>query len=120
MKTKEVWNILKDPAKRAEFVFGQPMKPCPKCGSYKMGYQTPIKLDLKPEDSARQVVSKWAREMKETGGILKGPVFLMCQGCQHKGPSVDCSGRTSAEVGRDPKVSAEVKRLWNSQEADGA
>ncbi len=108
--------ILRDPSKRAEFVFGQPMKPCPKCGSYKMGYQTPIKLDLKPEDSARQVVSKWAREMKETGGILKGPVFLMCQGCQHKGPSVDCSGRTSVEVGRDPKVASEVKRLWNSQE----
>lgn len=108
--------ILKDPAKRAEFVFGQPMKPCPKCGSYRMGYQTPIKLDIKPDDSARQIVEKWALEVKATSGILEGPVFLVCQDCRHKGPSLDCSGRTSADVGRDPKVSAEVKRLWNSQE----
>ena len=108
-------NILKNPAKRAEFVFGQPMKPCPKCGSYNFVFQTPIQMGIEPTDSPRKILGEWARQMKWTGGLLKGPVFLMCRDCGHNGPSVDCSGRTSVDVGKDPKVSAEVKRLWNSQ-----
>ena len=27
-------SVMKDPAKRAEWVYGQPMAPCPACGSY--------------------------------------------------------------------------------------
>lgn len=36
----------------------------------------------------------------------------MCRDCNFKAPAVDCSGRTSEEVGQDPKVFAEMKRLW--------
>ena len=28
--------IFRSPAKRAEFVFGQPMQPCPQCGGYNL------------------------------------------------------------------------------------
>lgn len=37
---------LKDPAKRAAWVYGQPMNPCPSCGGYNMKPQTPIKIEL--------------------------------------------------------------------------
>lgn len=36
---------MKDPAKRAEWVYGQPMAACPKCGSYNMKPQIPIALE---------------------------------------------------------------------------
>ena len=38
-------NMLKDPAKRAEWVYGQPMAACPKCGSYNMKPQMPIAME---------------------------------------------------------------------------
>ena len=38
-------NMLKDPAKRAEWVYGQPMAPCPACGSYNMKPQMPIAME---------------------------------------------------------------------------
>lgn len=109
----------KDPAKRAEFLFGEPMKTCPKCGSWNFKYQTPIQLvetvdELEPE----KLVRSWAKSMKTNGGLLEGPVFIMCFDCAHKGPAVDCTGRTSAEVGQDPVVSKEVRRLWNEQDRD--
>jgi hypothetical protein len=102
-------------AELAKIIFGQPMNGCPKCGSYELRYQTPIKLDLDGTETASQIIGKWARATKKTGGILVGPVFLMCVKCGHNGPAVDCTGRTSEDVGRDPKIAAEVKRLWNEQ-----
>ncbi len=102
-------------AKRAEFVFGQPMKPCPKCGDYEIKWQTPIKAGVVPGDSVKQMVAKWARANRE-GAMLEGPIFLRCFACGHDGPSVDCTGRSRDDVGRDLVVAAEVKRLWNSQE----
>lgn len=89
--------ILRDPAKRAEFIFGQPMNPCPRCGGYKMIYQTPIDSEMK----------------------LKGPVWIMCEECFHDGPKLDCAGMTREQVGRDPLVAKEVKRLWNEQPTTG-
>ncbi|MDB6027534.1 MAG: hypothetical protein JWM68_3757 [Verrucomicrobiales bacterium] len=111
-------SILKDPAKRAEWIYGQPMKPCPKCKSYNFKHQTPIKMDepIHSNDSVAQAVGKWARAIKSGNTPLEGPVFMMCFDCGHKGPSVDCTGRTSEDVGRDKAVSDSVKKLWNEQQ----
>lgn len=104
-------------AKQAAFVFGQDMKACPKCGSFYMMHQTPIvmKEEILPTDSAKQLLGKWARAVKDGHTPLEGPVFIMCRDCGHKGPAADCSGRTSEEVGRDKAVADTVKRLWNEQ-----
>lgn len=40
----------------------------------------------------------------------------MCWDCCHKGPAVDCTGRTSEDCRSDRALNAEMKRLWNSQE----
>ena len=106
-----------DPASRCAWVFGQPMKPCPHCGGYKLGYQTPIKMDdpVGEGDGAKEILRKYARSVKGGATPLVGPVYMWCQTCFHKGPSVDCSGRTAEDVGRDAKVAAEVRRLWNTQ-----
>uniref|UniRef100_A0A6M3LKY8 Putative restriction alleviation protein n=1 Tax=viral metagenome TaxID=1070528 RepID=A0A6M3LKY8_9ZZZZ len=96
-------------------------KPCPKCGSWDIIPQTPIKIDITREDlvDPKKVLGKWAREIRLTGGILEGPCFIMCRNCGHKGPSVDCSGRTSEDVGKDPKVYSEIKKLWIEQPKQG-
>lgn len=108
-----------DPKRRCEFVFGQPMQPCPKCGAYDMFYSTPIDVDFGGVTDLRKLVGKWAKAHKEglhKGGTpLKGTSCMMCRKCGHCGPSVDVSGRTSEDVCSDPVVAAEVKRLWNSQ-----
>ena len=93
------------------------MKPCPKCGSYHIKHQTPIQMKepVLATDSAKQIVGKWARAVRDGNNALEGPVFLMCFDCGHKGPAVDCTGRTAEDVGRDPIVAATVKRLWNEQ-----
>ncbi len=111
-------SILNNPAERAAFVFGQPMKPCPKCGSYRMMAQTPIvmKEPILATDTAEQLLGKWARTVKDGNEMMEGPFFMMCRSCGHKGPAVDCSGRSRAEVGQDRAAYAEVKRLWNEQE----
>jgi hypothetical protein len=103
--------------RRTEFVFKCEMKPCPECGHYKMRYQTPIVMaeEIEAGDGARQILRKYARSVKSGATKLQGPVFLMCWSCGHKGPAMDCSGRTSEDVGKDPAVATEVKRLWNSQ-----
>ena len=54
-------NTLKDHAKRAEWVYGQPMAPCPKCGSYNMKPQMPIAMETTGDETAPQLVGKWAR-----------------------------------------------------------
>lgn len=106
---------LSDPASRAAWVYGQPMAACPRCGSYDMKPQTPIMIDMTGEETPRQLLGKWVRTTKAGATPLEGPVFMMCWECGHKGPSVDCSGRTREDVGMDPAVNAEIKRLWNSQ-----
>ena len=35
--------------------------------------------------------------------------------CGHKGPAVDCTGRTSEDCCADKALNAEMKRLWNAQ-----
>lgn len=84
-----------------------------------MFWQTPIKMSepILPTDSAKQLVGKWARAVKDGHTPLEGPVFLMCRDCYHNGPAMDCTGRTSEDVGRDKNVADTVKRLWNEQEA---
>ena len=111
-------DTVRDPAKRCAWVFGQPMKACPRCGGYKLGYQTPVRQmePLREGESVKSIVGKWARAVKAGNNALEGPVFVWCQACFHKGPALDCTGRTAEDVGRDKVVADEVKRLWNSDE----
>ena len=106
---------MKDPAKRAEWVYGQPMAPCPKCGSYKMHPQMPIQIDLEETDTALQVLGKYAKATKEGRTPLLGPAYYECRDCGHEGPAVDCTGRTSEEARLDVTLNKEMKRLWNEQ-----
>jgi hypothetical protein len=43
--------------------------------------------------------------------------YYACKDCGHKGPSVDCSGRTSEECRADCALNTEMKRLWNQHGA---
>lgn len=106
---------LRDPASRAEWAYGQPMAPCPTCGSYRMKPQMPIKMDATGEETVPQLVGKWARATKAGATPLEGPAYFVCWDCGHKGPAVDCAGRTSEDARTDPALNAEMKRLWNSQ-----
>jgi len=102
---------------RCAFIFGQAMKPCPKCGSYDLKFQTPIRLDEPiPEDAdPKKLLGIWARATRAGNTPLQGTSYLICWACKHRGPSVDVSGRTSEDVGSDPVVASEIKRLWNEQ-----
>ena len=106
---------LKDPAKRAEWVYGQPMAPCPKCGSYNMKPQIPIALETTGDETAQQLVGKWARATKAGATPVQGPAYYCCWDCFHKGPAVDCTGRTSEDCRADRALNADMKRLWNAQ-----
>ena len=112
------------PKEKANFIFGQEMSPCPKCGSYNIHIQTPVKIDLDNDDfdNPKKIVGKWVNIIKSgieglEGDYLEGPCFIMCFDCHHKGPSLDCSGRTSTDIGRDPVVMKKTIKLWNKQEA---
>lgn len=94
---------------QCKFIFGMEMIACPSCGSYNLGFQTPIKT--KGGETLKQLVAMSIRG----GNELKGPVYIKCWKCHHAGPSLDCSGRTRDDVGRDAHVAATVKALWNSQ-----
>lgn len=108
-------STLKDPAKRCEWVFGMPMKACPECSGYNIGYSTPIKLDGPMPGTAKGMLGAWARARKNGQTPLEGTCRIMCRSCGHLGPAVDVTGRTSEDVGRDKAVADEVKRLWNNQ-----
>lgn len=105
------------PEEKCAFIFGQQMKPCPECGSYDLISQNPIKLkESIPEDlDPRKILGIYARAIRDGRTELEGPCFIMCKDCGHHGPHVDCTGRTSEDVGQDPVVWAEMKRLWNEQ-----
>ena len=105
---------LDDPAQCAAWIHGQPMKPCPRCGGYKMGTQAPRAVTIPRGAGARQILKIWLRAQRENVP-LKGPVFMMCRTCGHEGPSVDCTGRMPDDIRGDTKLGAEIKRLWNSQ-----
>jgi hypothetical protein len=107
---------LRDPASRAEFVFGQRMNPCPACGGYNIGFSTPIKLDGPLPDTAKGMLGAWAKARKGGSTPLEGVCRIVCRSCGHLGPSVNVKGRTAEDVGRDKTVCAEVKRLWNLQQ----
>lgn len=108
-------------ADRAKFIFGQPMNPCPKCGSYNIGYSMPIKLDdgLPDPLSAKSLLSAWAKACKNGCTSLEGTCRIICRDCGHKGPSVDVTGRTAEDVGQDKTVADETKKLWNGQALSG-
>ena len=106
---------LKDPASRAAWVYGQPMAPCPACGSYKMKPQMPIQMALTGDETVPQALGKWARATKAGATPLEGLCYYMCWDCGHKGPAVDCTGRTSEDCRQDRALNAEMKRLWNEQ-----
>ena len=109
----------KSPAARAEWVYGQPMAPCPACGSYNMKPQMPVKIGLAGEDTAMQALGKLARAMKSGPVALEGPCYYACWDCGHNGPAVDCSGRTSEDCRGDRSLNDEMKRLWNTQQLPG-
>ena len=106
---------LQDPAKRAEWIYGQPMAPCPCCGSYNMKPKMPIKIELDGSETPKQFLGKYARAKLSGATQLEGPCYYMCGDCGHRAPAVDCAGRLSEEARRDPAVNAEMKRLWNTQ-----
>lgn len=108
---------FKDPAEQAAWVHGQPMAPCPKCGSYNMRPQMPIRLELTGNETAQQAVNKWARATETGASQLDGPCYYMCMDCLHKGPAVNCAGRNSEEARKDRALNSEMKRMWNEQEA---
>jgi len=102
---------------RCATVFGQKMQACPGCGGYNIGYDTPIQINEPvPENpTARQILGIYARSIKDGETMLQGPCCIRCRSCGHKGPALDCSGRTSEEVGQSVEAAAEMKRLWNNQ-----
>ena len=104
-----------DPASRAAWIYGQPMAPCPKCGSYNMKPQMPIRMALTGNETVPQLLGKWARITIVGATPLEGPCYFMCFDCHHKGPAVDCDGRTSEECRADRALNAKMKRLWNEQ-----
>ena len=91
---------------------------CPACGSWNLIAQTPIDVEIDITD-ARKALGQYARATKSGATPLKGPCYIMCFDCCHKGPAVDCSGRTSEDVGRDRAVFDEMKRLWFEHEITG-
>lgn len=97
----------------ARIIFGEEMKPCPECGSFNIKGQTPVKIES--DLDIKSLLSQYAKMTMNGTDDLEGPCYLMCFDCMHKGPSIDCSGRTAADVGNDPKVWTEMKRLWNQQ-----
>ena len=100
-------------AKQAEFIFGQPMKPCPKCGSYSLAYRTPIVLDT-DDDSPKTILGRLAKALKQ-GPVLEGPVYMICCDCLHRGPAIDCSHMTYDEMMKSEDVVKKVKAAWNCQ-----
>jgi len=106
---------LTDPAARAAWVYGQPMAPCPACGSYNMKPQIPIALAMTGDEIPLQVLAKWACATRAGATPLQGPAYYACGDCGHKGPAVDCTGRTSEDCYQDRALNVEMKRLWNSQ-----
>ena len=108
-------SVMKDPAKRAEWVYGQPMEPCPACGSYNMKPQMPISMATTGDETMPQLLDKWAHTTKAGTTPLEGPCYYACFACGHKGPAVDCTGRTSEDARQDRALNAEMKRLWNTQ-----
>ena len=68
-----------------------------------------------PMFDAKKFLGAWARARKGGSTPLVGIAFMMCRDCAHKGPLVDVTGRTAEDVGRDPIVAKEIKRLWNEQ-----
>jgi hypothetical protein len=105
---------LKDPAQRAEWVYGQKMEPCPTCGAYDMKPQMPIVIDLEDVNNGVDLARKWAKAVKD-GALLEGPCYYICWKCGHKGPSVDQKGRSSDEARKDAELNREMKKLWNNQ-----
>lgn len=80
----------------------------------------PIKMAATGDETASQLIGKWARATKAGATPLEGPCYYMCLGCLHKGPAVDCTGRTSEDCRSDRALNAEMKRLWNTQSGGAA
>ena len=85
---------------------------CPVCGSWNLKPQMPIDVDMEDPTDPKAVLKAWVRATKSGHTPLKGPCYIMCFDCFHKGPSVDCTGRTSEDVSKDKDVFTEMKRLW--------
>ena len=88
---------------------------CPACGSWNLKPQTPVDVEIDITD-VRKALGQYARAIKAGATPLIGPCYIMCFDCFHKGPSVDCTGRTSEDVGRDKAVFDEMKRLWREHD----
>jgi hypothetical protein len=92
--------------------------PCPKCNSRNIKPQTPIKIPKDTEfdiNNPKKLLGQYAKIIKIGETQLEGPVYFMCFDCFHKGPLLDCSGKTSEEVGQDPIIYQKMKDLWNEQ-----
>ena len=115
-------NLFTNPADRAAFIYGQPMAPCPRCGSYEMKPQIPVRLAVSHDATPRDVLAAYVRSSAAGPLVVEGPAYYQCGSCWHKGPAVDCTGRTSDDCRNDAQLNKEMKRLWNGQgavDADG-
>jgi hypothetical protein len=88
---------------------------CPACGSWNLKPQTPVDVKIDITD-VRKALGQYARSIKNGATPLKGPCYIMCFDCFHKGPAVDCSGRTAEDVSRDKSVFDEMKHLWREHD----
>ena len=98
-----------------ESIFGEPMKPCPKCDSYELNYQTPIKMNVPEDYTPQEMLMEWLNNPNSRTNKLEGPCFIMCWDCGHRGPAVDCSGKTLEDVSDNPEINKKMINLWNNQ-----
>jgi len=109
-------NWLNDPKTRAAFIHGQPMEPCPKCGGYDMQPQIPVRLSVPDSATPREVLTVYFQSAAAgPAAAVEGPAYFQCGSCWHKGPAVDCTGRTSDDCRKDARLYAQMKALWNGQ-----
>ena len=111
-------NPFANPEDRAAFIHGQRMEPCPKCGSYEMEPQIPVRLAVSPAATPREALVAYVRSSAAGPLVVEGPAYYQCGSCGHKGPAVDCTGRTSDDCRRDPILYSKMKALWNGQRKD--
>lgn len=63
-------SIFNDPAKRAAWVHGQPMKACPKCGAYDMAPEIPIVIEVAGDETPALPPYIYGRECSENERVI--------------------------------------------------
>ena len=93
-------SMMNDAAKRAEWVYGQPMAPCPKCGSYNMKPQIPIALETTGDETLPQLVGKRNKQ------IARAAAILGALGGASRSPAKAMASRANGKRGGRPRKTA--------------